>query len=526
MNDLAPWLVLCTVGLPLIGVLTAALLLLANGRSGRENGNTTASACVQFTMFAACCSALLLIALLSGAFGARLEMALWRVGTVLELEGPRPLRMEWAFRMDLFSAAWIAALNGLSGLVLVAARRGIRIGASITVASWRMLPASEPTLAASATTVISAPVLSVKPRAALAVTVGLLNSAATMLVMSNSLVQLLVCWGAVSLATWQLVGWTSRETDGSSAIRRAITTGFCADGMLVLAVLLMGITCQTFVIDRIVSAEGLAALGEHNPALPGFIGCLLVLSVLGRSGLFPCFGWHAGASTWDRPVWAMIYLVGYVPAAVWLLLRFQPLIASADAPLALLGGLSTLAAVLGAFVACGQAHPRSASAFLVTSQIGVAYAALAGGLFDAESWRAWSLGATEAAPLANDVGRVVLGQVAVFIGTAFVWRRSRSTAAYFARDAWYQSLVQLSQRRLYVDEVMEFLFTTPLQTWMTLARHGERLLTDSLYPAFTVRLPGWFAQQLESLQIGRVEFDLAASLLSVAAVLLTLLLVT
>ena len=221
MNDLAPWLVLCTVGLPLIGVLTA-LLLLARGRSGRENGDATVSTCVQFTMFAACCSALLILALLSGAFGARLEMAMWRVGTILELDGTRPLRMEWAFRVDLFSAAWIATLNGLSGLVLATARRDT----------------------------------SVKPRAALAVTVGLLNSAATMLVVSNSLAQLLVGWGAVSLATWQMVGWTSRETDGSSAIRRAITNGLCADGMLVLAVLLMGITCHTSVIDRIVSAEG------------------------------------------------------------------------------------------------------------------------------------------------------------------------------------------------------------------------------------------------------------------------------
>ncbi len=34
-----------------------------------------------------------------------------------------------------------------------------RTGAAITVASWRMLPASEPTLAASATTVIAAPIL-------------------------------------------------------------------------------------------------------------------------------------------------------------------------------------------------------------------------------------------------------------------------------------------------------------------------------------------------------------------------------
>ena len=37
---------------------------------------------------------------------------------------------------------------------------GVRTGATITVPSWRMLPASEPTLAASATTVIAAPILS------------------------------------------------------------------------------------------------------------------------------------------------------------------------------------------------------------------------------------------------------------------------------------------------------------------------------------------------------------------------------
>ena len=214
MNDLAPWLVLFTVGLPMIGVLTA-LLLLARGQSGRENLDTAAAAFVRFTMFAACCSALLLMALLSDAFGAQIETAFWRVGTVLELAGPRPLQLEWAGRMDLFSAGWVAALNGLSGLVLATARRDTNT----------------------------------KPRVALAVTVGLLNCAATMLVVSNTLAQMLVCWGAVSLATWQMVGWTSRvgessrnatfprEDGGLSAIRRAITTGLFADGLLVLAVL-------------------------------------------------------------------------------------------------------------------------------------------------------------------------------------------------------------------------------------------------------------------------------------------------
>jgi len=45
-------------------------------------------------------------------------------------------------------------------------RRGgsLRTGASTNVPSWRMLPASEPTLAASATTAIAAPILTPKNR--------------------------------------------------------------------------------------------------------------------------------------------------------------------------------------------------------------------------------------------------------------------------------------------------------------------------------------------------------------------------
>ena len=300
--------------------------------------------------------------------------------------------------------------------------------------------------------------------------------------------------------------------------------------------LLMSVTCQTMVIDDIVSATGLAKLSENNPALLGFIGCLLVLSVLGRSGLFPCFGWHRDAAAWSRPIWAMVYLVGYVPTAAWLLFRVHPLVAASNESLALLSGLSTLGAVLGAFVACGQRPQRSELAFLVTAQLGVVYAALAGGLFEAQSWRALWFGVTEFAPQASELGRVALGQLAVLAGAVFCWQRTRTACWQTTRTtiaspthqamAWSQPLAQLSRRRLYVDETLEFLVITPLQTWVKLARHGERLLTDSLFPALTVRLPGWFARQLEVLQVGHVEFDLATSLVGVAAILLTLLLVT
>ena len=487
MTTFAPWLVLFVVSLPIIGVLSAVTLITL-----RKDRGEMVIACVRLGMLVSFVAALLLVAVLGGAFGSPLDAAVWRMGTALTLSGPRPLRIEWAWRADVLAAGWAAALSGLAWLTLSAACRDERGS----------------------------------PRVALAVTTGLLHIAAVALVLSASLVQMLFCWGAISLTTWLMVGWVSKSDAASHAIRKTILTGLTTEGLLVLAVLLMSVTCGTFVIDDVLSVEGLAKLGRRSPALPDFVGCLLVLSVLGRSGLFPCFGWHHGAAAWDRPVWTMIYLAGYVPSAVWLLFRFQPLVASSDVSLTMLGGLSTLGAVLGAFVACGQAEPRSARAFLITSQVGVVFAALSSGLFDVEALRAWWLGATDAAPRVADVGRVVFGQLAVAIGVCVVRRASRATNTSAARETWYQPLAQLSRQRLYIDDVTQIVVEGPLRVWMLLAQFVERFLSDGLFPTLAVRLPDWFGRQIESLQIGRVEFDLAATLLGVATVLLTLILVT
>ena len=487
MTAFAPWLVLLVVSLPIVGVFSAVALI-----TRRKDLGEVATTCVRFGMVGSFLVAMLLVAVLGGEIGSQPDAAVWRMGTALTLSGPRPLRIEWAWRADVLAAGWAAALSGLAWLTLSAARRDERGS----------------------------------PRVALAVTAGLLHVAVVALVLSASLVQMLFCWGAISLATWLMVGWASTIDAASQAIRRTILTGLATEGLLVLAVSLMSLACGTFVIDDVLSVEGLAKLGHRTPALPGFIGCLLVLSVLGRSGLFPCFGWHHGAAAWDGAVWSMIYLVGYVPSAVWLLFRFQPLVAASDVSLSMLGGLSTLGAVLGAFVACGQTEPRSARGFLVTAQVGVVFAALSSGLFDVETLRAGWLGATEAAPRAGDVGRVLLGQLAVIVGAIVVRRVSRAKSTSPARETWYQPLAQLSRQRLYIDDVTQLVVEGPLRVWMQLAQFIDRLLMDGLFPFLGVRLPGWFGRQIEALHIGRIEFDLAATLLGVATVLLTLVLVT
>ncbi len=492
MTESAAWLVLLVVSLPIVGVLSAMTLV-----ARRVDCGAAATACVRFGMLAGFVASLLLVAVLAGAFGSQPDQAVWRIGTSLQLAGPRPLRIDWAWRADALAAGWTAALSGLAWLTISSARRDEHG----------------------------------TPRVALTVTAGMLHVSAVALVLSAGLVPMLFCWGAISLTTWLMVGWASNDGAASNtgaashAIRRTILTGLATEGLLILAVLLMSVTSGSLVIDEVLSADGLARLGQRNPALPDFVGCLIVLSVFGRSGLFPCFGWHHGASAWDRPVWTMIYLVGYVPSAVWLLFRFQPLLAASDVTLTMLGGLSTLAAVLGAFVACGQSEPRSAKAFLITAQIGVVFAALSAGLFDVEMLRAiWHGDA--ATVRGGDLVRVLLGQLAVIVGAFVVRHRSRATPSSTPRDVWYQPLAQLSQHRLYIDDVTQILVEGPLGIWQQLVQFTDRLLTDGLFPSLTIRLPGWLGHQFESLQTGRLEFDLATALLGVATLLLTLILVT
>lgn len=487
MNGVASWLVLALVSLPALGVLMALAL-----RASASSRAQVVAAFVRWGIFACFIASMALLAILSGSLGTTQATATWSLGTAWSFDGPTPLRVDWAWQVNLFSAGWIAVLSGLTWLALT----------------------SVPHNADGS------------DRGARDIATGLLLIAAVSLVLSVELVPMLFCWGAISLATSVLTAVDSNSEESSRANRRMILTGLCSDGLLVLAVLLMCTTCGTTVIDNVLSSDGLAKLAQRTPALPGFIGCLLVLGVLGRGGLFPCFGWHVAASGWNRTTWTMVYVAGYVPSMLWILIRFQPLIARYEVSLSLLGGLGTLGAVLGSFVACGQREQRVAWAYLVTSQFGVVMAALSSGLFDVAFLQAWWNGAADAAPHAGQLVRVALGQLAVLTGVVVAWRTALLGNTLSSNPRSTQPLAELSRRRLYIDEVTQLAIEGPVNVWSQIAQIVERFLSEDFWPTLGQRIPGWFGRQLESMQIGRVEFDVAACLLGVATLLLTLALVS
>ena len=493
MTTIAAWLLLLTVGLPTVGVLVAVILTsLAKPREG------SAIFSVRLGIFASISAAFVLLLLLIGVIEAPVPEAVWPIGTALELSGPKPIRIAWGLRADLISVSWIMIVSILAFGTLSSVRTGLQgcCGGS------------------------------------LAITAGTLHVSVVALAMSTSFPQLLFFWGAVLLATWTMVGWSTPTDDSTHSFRHAAITSLVSDGPLVLAVLLMSVTCRTMLLDEVLSVEGMTALRRDNPFLPGSIGTLLVLSLWGRSGLFPCFLWNQSSTAWDPPIWRMVYFVAYVPSSLWLLLRFYPVIASSEASLALLGGLGMLGAVVGAFVACGQIEPRGIASFLVTSQVGVVFAAVSWWLSNAGFQQGHSDGIVEAVPPLMDGMRVVIGQSAVFFAALFIWRSTSFTDVHSknsgcsTRSSWSAPLVILSREKLYVEKIVFQLITVPTRFFLDMARSVDRSLKESCFAAIAIRLPAWIGQQIESLQIDILEFELATALLSGLIVLLTWMLVT
>ena len=302
MTGIAESLMVLSATAPLVGALVGLIMIVCKAQSGR-----LAAMSASVGLLVSFVSSVGLIAVLSGVLGGpdAQHMASYKLGTWLDLTGLRRLHIDWGLQADQSTAIWIAVLGGLAWLTVVLSDR----------------EADE------------------ESNTAFAITTALVLAATIGFVLSSGIVQMLTCWTAVSLMTLLMAGWSSRAGASVQGMRRAVQAGLPGDILLLWAALWMAQAGGLTSFVDISSTEGLAHLGAGNPALPGVIGCLLVLGVLGRCGLFPCFGWHHEAAVWDARTCIVVYGVGYVPSAVWMLLKCYPLLAASEVSLTLLGGL-------------------------------------------------------------------------------------------------------------------------------------------------------------------------------------------
>ena len=152
---------------------------------------------------------------------------------------------------------------------------------------------------------------------------SLFVGAMLILVGAPNLVQLIIGWEGVGLASYFLIGFYWDDLDNVRAGNKAFMTNKVADVGLILGAIIIGVTLGTFDF----AALDLAAI-EHNEALAGVAlagGLLLFFGAMGKSAQFPFHIWLPDAMAGPTPVSALMHAATMVTAGVYLMARTFPL---------------------------------------------------------------------------------------------------------------------------------------------------------------------------------------------------------
>ena len=213
-------------------------------------------------------------------------------------------------------------------------------------------------------------------------------------VMAQNLVQMIVGWELVGVCSFALIGHWWEERPNTDAALKAFLTNRVGDiGLLVGVVILFG-TFDTFSIDGIntkigEASQAAAATGtpnEHHFALL-MASIALMAAVCSKSGQFPLHTWLPDAMAGPTPVSALIHAATMVVAGVFMIGRLYPVFfegfsigTSSINLMAFIGGFTAL---VGAGLAFAQWDIKKVLAYSTVSQLGYMVMALGVGAWTA-----------------------------------------------------------------------------------------------------------------------------------------------
>ena len=202
------------------------------------------------------------------------------------------------------------------------------------------------------------------------------------LVGAPNLIQLIIGWEGVGLASYLLIGHYWEQKENSNAAVKAFLTNKVADVGLILGAILIGVSLGGFRFSDLSRAAA-----EHSHALEGVAfagGLLLFLGAMGKSAQFPLHVWLPDAMAGPTPVSALMHAATMVTAGIYLMARTFPLYQNLAAearqwmiPIAVI----TLF-VLG-FLALTADDLKQVLAYSTVSQLGYMMAAVAAGGYTA-----------------------------------------------------------------------------------------------------------------------------------------------
>ncbi|MCL1587952.1 MAG: NADH-quinone oxidoreductase subunit L [Actinomycetia bacterium] len=207
------------------------------------------------------------------------------------------------------------------------------------------------------------------------------------LVASPNMIQLIVGWELVGVASYLLIGHYWEDLTNVDAANTAFMVNKVADAGLFLGVIIMALSVGSFrfndVIDVVVHGEE-GALSQYA----FWAGLLIFIGAMGKSAQFPLHVWLPDAMAGPTPVSALMHAATMVTAGVYLLGRLFPFYID---PSGLFGGdVRNIIIVIGGitlflmgFLAVVQDDIKKVLAYSTVSQLGYMVAAMGAGAYTA-----------------------------------------------------------------------------------------------------------------------------------------------
>jgi NADH-quinone oxidoreductase subunit L len=211
---------------------------------------------------------------------------------------------------------------------------------------------------------------------------SLFVGAMLVLVGAPNLVQMIIGWEGVGLASYLLIAFYWEDLDNVKAGNKAFMTNKVADVGLILGAIIVALAVGSFDF----SAINQAAV-EHSAELGGVAvvgGLLLFLGAMGKSAQFPLHIWLPDAMAGPTPVSALMHAATMVTAGIYLMARVFPLfqeLAQDARPWMIAAGAITLFAL--GLLALVADDIKKVLAYSTVSQLGYMMTAVAAGGYTA-----------------------------------------------------------------------------------------------------------------------------------------------
>ena len=185
------------------------------------------------------------------------------------------------------------------------------------------------------------------------------------LVLASNLLQLLVFWELVGLASFLLIGFWFERAAPAAAARKAFLMTRVGDVGFLLGVLLLIRALGVATIPDVIAAAASPTPGFRVPV----VAFLLLMGAIGKSAQGPLFTWLPDAMEGPTPVSALLHSATMVAAGVFLVARLHGLFAAAPAVMTGLLWLALVTALASATMAMVANDIKRVLAYSSISQL-------------------------------------------------------------------------------------------------------------------------------------------------------------